>query len=149
MQIAELNTEVEKLRDFRDQKDIQEELVAGLRAEFEESIADKVDVLKKMKDKVAEVQDRILVAMREDDLKSWKHSNLTISRKYSPTRYEITDEDKVKDQLTEMHLFNEYVETKEVFKPEIKTLFSQKDFEGVEKIEKDFISVLKAKTDDK
>ena len=75
-------------------------------------------------------------------LKQWKHANLTISRK-SRTKYDIVDEVALIADLKKARLAKEYVV--ETVIPQVTSLFAEKDFAGVEKVETEYVSVLTAK----
>jgi len=142
MEIKELNEQVEGLSKLRQIKNKIEEEIKAKQVKFEESIAQEVESLTGIKNEVRTAQDNILDALKENELKQWKHANLTISRK-SRTKYDIVDEVALIADLKKARLAKEYVV--ETVIPQVISLFAEKDFAGVEKVETEYVSVLTAK----
>ena len=142
MEIKELNEQVEGLSKLRQIKNKIEEEIKAKQVKFEESIAKEVESLAGIKNEVRTAQDNILDALKENELKQWKHANLTISRK-SRTKYDIVDEVALIADLKKARLAKEYVV--ETVIPQVTSLFAEKDFAGVEKVETEYVSVLTAK----
>lgn len=139
MDIKILNEKVNELAEIRKQGALAKEFIDLQRAQFEKTIADRVEALQELRNQVNTLQDEILTVLRESNTKNWKTERATVSRKTSIS-YVISDKQKLLDNLKELHLDKEYTSVE--FKPTIKGLFEQKDLAGVDKSEKEFISVI-------
>lgn len=147
VQITTLNNKVEALANLRKDRDRQFALVQGLREKLELSIQAEVKALEKLNEGVKKYQEEILEAMKGAGTKSWKTEHASVARKISTT-YKVADEKKFVDDLTKRNLKKL---TKVTYTPEavgfIKEAMDKEGylFDGVEKTDKEYISVLLAK----
>lgn len=139
MQLTELNELVDELSETRKSKDIFKQAVAEKKAEFEESIKEHLEKVKKLEQEVEEIQHQILEALKESGSKSWKTEKATVSRK-STFSYSVRSKQEVLHYLEEKGLTDEYTSVE--LAPHIKALYEQAEVPGVEKVEKEFISVI-------
>jgi hypothetical protein len=139
MEIALLNEKVDQLATMRKSKDALKERLDMITAEFNNSVKSLVDEIKQSEADITTAQEEILQTLRDSDTKTWKTDKATITRK-STVSYKVVDESKVIEQLKKLNLANEYV--KETIIPQTKALFEKQAFEGVEKQEKEFVSVI-------
>ncbi|OPZ94722.1 MAG: hypothetical protein BWY74_00333 [Firmicutes bacterium ADurb.Bin419] len=139
MEIKQLNEKINNLAVIRKQKDKIKEVIDKKRQKFEKSIDSLLQELKQQEKTIYEEQESLLNVLKENDTKSWKTDIATVTRKKTVS-YKVIDESKVIEQLKKMKLDKEYV--KQTITSSAKKLFEQKDFNGVDKIEKEYISVI-------
>lgn len=139
MTLTELNDLVESLAMQRSVKDHLAEELESKRTAFEDTLTHEVTALTALKVDIERTQLQILEALKESGNKSWKTEHATISRK-SSTTYKVADKEAVFTYLRANDLLDEYT-TLELI-PASKTLFESTEVPGVEKNEKEYISVL-------
>lgn len=139
MDIKELNLKVDHLAELRKHKNLLNDLQNKLRMEFEATLKPQIDEVMLISNEISLLQNEILSVLKESNTKNWKTDKATVSRK-STVSYNIVDRDKVIAKLKEMKLDGEYTRVEII--PQVKLLFEKQDFDGVEKTEKEFISVI-------
>ncbi|MCR4307750.1 MAG: hypothetical protein NUV80_04245 [Candidatus Berkelbacteria bacterium] len=144
--IPELNKKVNNLVSLRKKRAELKENLSAKQEELSQQLQPFTGALVELGSEIEQEQEEILQELREAGAKGWKTDQATISRKTTVT-YKVVDENKVFAQLKKDKLLTQYAKLTLV--PEVKGLFEKKDFDGVEKNEKEFISVLNTKKEDK
>lgn len=144
MQIGELNDKVEHLVSLRKQRDVILEAIDQKKQAFEKTIEQETKLLQGLRDEITTTQDQLVSVLAKQNLKQWKIDGVaTVSRK-TATSFKVVDIQKTIAKLKRMKLYDEYVRV--TIAPQAKTLFEKtQTFPGVEREDKDYISVLTAK----
>lgn len=146
MDIKELNLKVDHLAQVRKSKSSLIDLVTKLRNDFEVGIQPQLNEINLLATEIQEIQNELITVLKEAGNKSWRTNKATVSVK-TATSFNIVDREKLLAKLNEMKLTKEY--TRIEFIPQIKMLFEKQVFDGVEKVEKEFISVIVKKEEGK
>lgn len=145
-----LNSKASYLADLRRNRDRIELIIKQKKAEydakFQQEMAKELEQLSGLAGKVEETQAFILKEMNKTNLMSWKNADATITRKVD-TKYRVTDRDALILSLAEKNLAAKYTHLE--LNREVESLFGKEELAGVEAYERDYISVLVKKVEQK